>query len=132
MRFNAHVSYGGDCESAFGFYRECFGGEITLMMRYEDIPDNSSDTRLEGKIVHATLKVGDQTLTGADVLPEQYEKPGGFAMQLNIDNPEEAQRIYNALAVGAAIAMPLQKTFWANHYAVLTDRFGTPWEITCA
>ena len=132
MRLNAHVSYRGDCETAFEFYRECFDGEITLMMRYDAIPNRPVETGLKGKIVHATLKVGDGTLTGADVLPEQYEKPAGFAMQLNIDTPEDARRIYDALAVGASIAMPLQKTFWAGNYAVLTDRFGTPWEINCA
>lgn len=132
MHFNAHISYNGDCEAAFEFYRDCFGGEITLMMRYDSVPNAATDHELKNKIVHATLKVGGQLLTGADVRATVYEKPIGFAMQLNIDNPEEARRIYEVLAEGASIAMPLQKTFWAANYAVLTDRFGTPWEINCA
>lgn len=132
MRFNAHISYNGECEAAFEFYRDCFGGEITLMMRYDSVPNAAADPELRDKIVHATLKVGDQILTGADVLPEAYESPTGFAMQINISDPEEARRIYELLAAGATIAMPLQKTFWAASYAVLTDRFGTPWEINCA
>jgi len=132
MRFNAHVSYSGDCRAAFELYRECLGGEITLMMTYGSVPGEPSHPQLRDKIVHATLKVGDQTLTGADVLPTVYEKPKGFAMQLNIDHAGEARRIYDVLVEGATVSMPLQKTFWAAHYAVLTDRFGTPWEINCA
>lgn len=132
MRFNAHVSYNGECEKAFEFYRECLGGEITLMMLYDSVPGSPRDPALKGKIVHATLKVGDQTLTGADVLAAEYEKPAGFALQLNIEAPEDAKRIYEMLSIGAVIQLPLQKTFWSNKYAMLTDRFGTPWEINCA
>lgn len=132
MRFNAHISYKGECQAAFELYKECLGGEITLMMTYGSVPGEASPPELSDKIVHATLKVGDQTLTGADVLPEVYEKPQGFAMQLNIDQPEEARRVYESLSGGGEVTMPLQKTFWAEHYAVLTDRFGTPWEINCA
>ena len=132
MRFNAHVSYNGECEKAFEFYRECLGGEITLMMLYDSVPGGPRDPALKGKIVHATLKVGDQTLTGADVLAAGYEKPAGFALQLNIEAPEDAKRIYEMLSIDAVIQLPLQKTFWANKYAMLTDRFGTPWEINCA
>ena len=132
MRFNAHISYNGDCETAFEFYRDCLRGEITLMMRYEAAPGGPRDPALMGKIVHATLKVGDQVLTGADVLTAEYERPTGFAMQLNIETADEAKRVYDALSLGAKITMPLQETFWAKNYAVLTDRFGTPWEINCA
>src|ERR1700744_875669 len=123
MRFNAHVSYNGECEKAFEFYRECLSGEITLMMLYDSVPGGLRDPALKGKIVHATLKVGDQTLTGADVLAAEYEKPAGFALQLNIEAPEDAKRIYEMLSIGAVIQLPLQKTFWSNKYAMLTDRF---------
>lgn len=132
MRFNAHISFNGECKAAFEFYRDCFGGEITLMVRYDSVPNVATDPELRDKILHATLKIGDQTLTGADVLAKAYERPTGFAMQMNIDDPQEARRICELLAAGATIAMPLQKTFWAANYAVLTDRFGTPWEINCA
>ena len=131
MRFNAHISYNGECEAAFAIYKECLGGEITFLMTYGDAPTPSAP-ELRDKIVHATLKVGDQTLTGTDVLATAYERPRGFAVQLNLDEPAEARRIYDVLAEGATVAMPLQKTFWAEQYAVLTDRFGTPWEINCA
>ena len=56
----------------------------------------------------------------------------GFTIQLNLDSPSEARRIFQALAEDAHVLLPLQETFWAHLYAVLTDRFGTPWKINCS
>jgi PhnB protein len=131
MRFNAHLSFNGQCEEAFQLYKQCLGGEITLMLTYGNSPTASSFPGLEDKISHATLKLGDQVLTGADVPPNSYEKPQGFAIQLNIDDPNEAEQIFNTLSEGGTIQLPLQQTFWAERYGMVTDRFGTPWEINC-
>jgi PhnB protein len=128
MRLNPRLAFNGQCEAAFQLYEKLFAGEITLLLTYGNSPTASSFPGLEDKIAHATLKVGDQVLTGADVPPGSYEKPQGFAIQLNIDNPDEAQRIFNTLAEGGTIHLPLQQTFWAERYGMATDRFGTPWE----
>jgi PhnB protein len=50
---------------------------------------------------------------------------------LNMKEPAEAERIFNALAKGGSIMMPLGETFWAVKFGALTDRFGTPWMINC-
>ena len=42
---------------------------------------------------------------------------------------EEAERIYNALSEGGEIFMALQETFWADRFAMFSDRFGAPWMI---
>lgn len=84
-----------------------------------------------GKIVHATLMAGDSTLMGADVLPEQYERPKGFHVLLGIDDPAEAERVYEALLENGSAQMPLQQTFWAVRFGVLVDQFGVSWEINC-
>ncbi len=132
MRFNTHLAFDGQCEAAFRLYAECLGGEIKMMLPYGDSPlASSSAPELRDKIVHVTLKVGDQTLTGADVEHKAYERPRGFAVQLNLDDADTARRLFAVLAEGGEVRMPLQKTFWAEHYAVFTDRFGTPWEINC-
>jgi len=131
MRLNTHIAFNGQCEAAFRLYEQCLAGKITVMLTYGASPMASSAPDLADKILHATLKVGDQTLTGADVPLNAYNKPQGFAVQLNIDDPQEAQRIFNTFSEGGIVQLPLQKTFWAERYAILTDRFGTPWEINC-
>jgi PhnB protein len=70
-------------------------------------------------------------LTGADVLPAQYEPPRGIHVMLGIGNPADAERIFQAMAAGGAIKVPLQKTFWAARFGSLVDQFGIPWQINC-
>jgi len=83
------------------------------------------------KIFHATFALGGFLLSGADPLPEHYEKPQGFALQLNLNDPAEAERIFNALAENGTVTMPLQESSWALRFGVLTDQFDIPWVINC-
>lgn len=130
MRLMTHLSFNGECEAAFKLYAACLGGEIALMLTYGEAP-GATDPGLKDKIAHATLKFGDQALTGVDVAAKQYEQPRGFALQLNVDDLDEAQRIFGMLAEGGRVQLSMQQTFWAERYGMVTDRFGVPWEINC-
>ncbi len=132
MRLITHLSFNGHCEAAFKLYEECLDGEIQFMMTYTASATAFADPTLADKIFHATLRIGDQTITGVDLPSATYKTPQGFALQLNLDDPGEAFRIFSTLAEAGTILLPLQKTMWATHYGLLTDRFGTPWEINCA
>jgi PhnB protein len=83
------------------------------------------------KLLHATLTVGAATLSGGDALPGQYERPQGFQLQLNLDDPAAAERIFAQLADGGRITVHLQQTFWAQRFGAVVDRFGIPWGINC-
>jgi PhnB protein len=132
MKLNPHLSFGGQCEAAFQFYERCFGGKILTMLTYGNSPmAEQVPPEWRGKIVHATLTVGDNVLMGADVLPEQYEKPKGFQVLLDINDPVDAERIFQALSENGTVQMPLQKTFWADLFGVFVDQYGVPWEINC-
>jgi PhnB protein len=132
MTLNTHLTFRGQCEDAFKFYERCFGGAIVTKLTYGDSPmREEAPPEWRDKILHATLKVGENVLMGADVLPNQYERPKGFAVLLGVDNPVDAERIFYALAENGTVQMPLQKTFWADRFGLLVDQFGTPWEINC-
>jgi len=81
--------------------------------------------------MHGRITLGDTDLVGGDVQPHEYELPKGCSILLNMDNPDEGERVFNALAEKGTIQMPIQKTFWAVRYGVVTDQFGIPWEINC-
>jgi PhnB protein len=67
MKLNPHLSFGGQCQAAFQFYERCFGGKILTMLPYGDSPmAEQVPPEWRGKIVHATLTVGDNVLMGAD------------------------------------------------------------------
>lgn len=132
MKLNPHLSFGGQCQEAFQFYERCFDGKIITMLAYGDTPmADQVPPEFRGKILHATLEAGDNTLFGADVVPERYQQPRGFHLALGIQDPSEAERIFRELSQGGSIQMPLQKTFWAVLFGVLMDRFGVSWEVNC-
>jgi PhnB protein len=132
MQLNPHLNFNGDCEAAFNFYEKCLDARITFMMPYEGSPvADHVPAAWRNKILHATLKVGDGLLTGADVSPEHYQKPQGFSVTLGIKDPADAERMFHALAENGTVQMPLQETFWALRFGMLVDRFGIPWMINC-
>jgi PhnB protein len=132
MRWYPHLAFNGQCEAAFTFYAQCFGGRIITMLRWAGSPMAQQAPEGFGeKILHATLTVGDNMLAGSDSLPGQYEQPKGFQILIGLDDAAEAERIYGALAENGTAVMPLQETFWAVRFGVVTDPFGISWEINC-
>jgi len=83
------------------------------------------------KIMHARMLVGDEALMGSDAPPEHYEQTKGFSVSLSIDDPAQAEHVFNALAEKGTVKMPFQRTFWAVGFGMLVDRFGIPWMINC-
>jgi PhnB protein len=132
MQINPYLSFKGECEAAFRFYERCLGGQLGAIFRYGgspvsgDVPADWSD-----KIMHGSVTLGDQVLMGADIAPDRYEEPRGFSLSIQIQSPADAERIFRELAEGGKIVMPLEKTFWAERFGMLVDRFGIPWLINC-
>jgi PhnB protein len=127
-----NLTFNGQCEAAFKFYEECLPGKTTFMMTYENTPmDLQTPSDWRKKISHATFALAEYMFSGSDALPGQYQKPQGFALQLNLSDPVEAERIFKVLAENGIVQMPLHETFWALRFAVLVDQFGIPWAINC-
>ena len=132
MQLNPYLSFDGQCEAAFKFYEQCFGGKIEYMMTYESkSAEYPVPPEWREKILHATLAVGDQVLLGADLPPDRYQKPQGFRLNISLKDEAAAERIFNALAEKGTVEMALQETFWAVRFGVLVDRFGIPWTVNC-
>ena len=133
MRLIPHLTFAGQCESAFKFYERVLGGNIVTMLTYGNSP-LAEQVPLEWreKIVHASLMVGEAELIGADALPGQQERPQGFFVLLEMAGPARAEQVFGALAENGVVQMPLHKTFWSPAFGVLVDQFGIPWEISCA
>jgi PhnB protein len=127
-----NLTFNGQCEEAFKFYEECLHGRTIFMMTYENTPmDLQAPSDWQKKISHATFALADNKFSGSDAPPGQYQKPQGFALQFNLSDPVEAERIFKALAENGIVHMPLQETFWALRFGVLVDQFGIPWAINC-
>lgn len=130
MQFNPYLFFKGDCETAFNFYAELLGGKVEAMITNAGAP--AADTvppEWRNKIIHARLSAKGQVLMGSDAPPGHFEKPQGFYVTISATSIEEAERLFMALAKDGHIRMPIQETFFAERFAMLIDRFGTPWMI---
>jgi len=132
MQLNPYLIFDGQCKAAFRFYEQVLGGKIAAMMTYADTPAaDKTPPETHDKIIHARLIVGDTVLMGSDDTAGRSEKMSGFSVTLNIDQSAKAERVFEALAAGGTVTMPIQETFWARRFGMLVDRFGTPWMINC-
>lgn len=133
MRVVAHLTFAGTCEEAFALYAQIFGADASLMLKYgETAMKDGVAPGWRNKIVHATLTFGATELMGTDVPPEEYEAPRGVHVVLEVSSVAEAERVFEALAAGGRVELPLDETFWSPAFGMVVDRFGIPWEINCA
>lgn len=132
MQMHPYLSFNGQCEAAFKFYEQCFGGRLGGIFRYAGSPmAEQVPADWQNKVMHASLTVGSVVLNGADAMPEQYEEPKGFSLSLNVTSTADAERIFDELARGGRVVMALEQTFWAVRFGHLVDRFGISWAINC-
>jgi PhnB protein len=132
MQLNPYLTFNGQCEAAFKFYEKALGGKIEAMIPHTGTPaEQHVPPEWREKIMHARLIVSGQALMGSDAPPDHYKEPKGFSVSLQFKDEAEGARVFNALAEGGKVGMPLQKTFWAAGFGTLVDRFGIPWMINC-
>ncbi len=130
MKLHTYLNYGGNCEQAFRFYEKHLGGKVTIMMTQAEQP-NAKDVRPDQKdaILYARMSIGQTDLMGSDVTSERFQPMRSVYLSLSLDSIDEAERIFDLLSDGGEIFMPMQETFFAFRFAMLGDRFGTPWMI---
>jgi len=132
MQMNPYLSFKGDCEAAFKFYERCLGAQPGAIFPYSGTPlADQVPADWSEKVMHGSVTIGGQVLMGADVAPDKYEKPKGFSLSLQIESTAKAERIFQDLAKDGQVLMPLEKTFWAERFGVVVDRFGITWLINC-
>ena len=125
MKLDVYLNYRGNCEQAFQFYERELGGVITGVVRHGDMPNPNISADWKGKILHARIEIGGTILMGADVPTAEPMRSAYLA--LSVDSEAEAERVYKLLTDGGEIFMKLEKTPFANRFAMLRDRFGTSW-----
>lgn len=133
MQMNPYLFFKGTCEEAFKFYEKALGGKIEAMMTHEGTPAESQvPAEWRKKIIHARMRVGSVYLMASDAPPNHQEDAmKGFSVNLTVDKPAEADRLFSALSKDGDIRMPIQETFWAERFGMVVDKFGTPWMVNC-
>lgn len=133
MHVLAYLNFDGRCEEALEFYRRTLGAETQGIMRYKDSPEPCSEGMLptgsENKVMHSSFRIGETTIMASDC--QCSDKPTFQGISLAINPPDEAKakQLFNALADGGKVEMPLTKTFFSPAFGVVFDRFGVNWMI---
>jgi PhnB protein len=129
MKLYTHLNFGGNCEEAFRFYETHLGGKVTMMMKADALPPGMKAPGSLDAVIHARMDIAGIELIGNDV-PAEYFKPiRSSYLYLNVDSTEEAERIYDVLAEGGEVGMPIAETFFATRFGQLRDKFGVLWSI---
>jgi PhnB protein len=130
MQVQPYLSFEGRCEEAINFYKTAVGAEVIMMMRFKEAPDQSMMTPGTGdKVLHAALRVGDSTVLASDGQCMGKAVFQGITLSLTTDSDANAKRLFNALAEGGQVQMPLAKTFFASSFGIVADRFGVAWMV---
>jgi len=134
---NPYLNFNGDTEEAFNFYKSVFGVEIQTIQRFKDTPEaGNTDPKDQNKIMHIAMPIGKgNILMATDALESKGHKltmGNNFHLSVDTESEDEARKIFNALATGGVVTIPLDKMFWGAYFGMCTDKFGIQWMVSYA
>jgi PhnB protein len=133
MQVQPYLFFDGRCEEALDFYKRALGAEVQMMIRFRESPEpppaDKVPTNWGEKIMHANIRIGETQVMASDGCPEEPSGFKNFSLSLSAANETEADRLFNALAEGGQVQMPLGKTFWSPRFGMVTDRYGLCWMV---
>jgi PhnB protein len=135
---NPYLTFPGNCEEAFNFYRSVFGGNFPYIGRFNEMPPQEGQPPMpesEGsKIMHISLHIGKHSILMGSDSSEAFGHAtnigNNFSISINATSEAEADKLYNGLSAGGQTTMPMSKTFWGSYFGMLTDKFGIQWMVS--
>jgi PhnB protein len=128
-----YLFFGGRCQEALDYYAARAGAEIGMVMHFDQSPDPVPEGMLqpgfEKKVMHGEFRLGDSTVLCSDGCSEEDGGFKGFSLALSVPTEADADRVFDALADGGQVQMPLGKTFWSPRYGMVKDRFDVHWMV---
>ncbi len=130
MAFHPYMFFGGNCREAFTRYQEVFGGELILLPMKDMPSDEPVPAAQADLIMHAALRFDDSLLMGSDdPTTDSFGPVQGMQVNYAVADVDEAKRVFEALADGGEVTLPIAETFWSPMFGMCVDRFGTPWMV---
>ena len=133
MQVLTYVFFDGRTEEAINFYRDAIGATDVEIMRYKDSPEPAQPGMVppgsENKVMHSRFRVGDTLIMASDGHCGGKPSFQGFSLTIGTQTEGEARKLFDALASGGQVNMPLTKTFFSPAFGMLVDRFGVSWMI---
>jgi PhnB protein len=136
MQVEPYLFFTGKCEEALNFYKGIFGGEVVQVSRFKDMPgevrrEMSVGSEHDNLVMHATFKSPSFSFMASDARPGKEYGEGSISLSIGTSDEAEAQRLFDGLAQGGNVEMPMAVTFWSAKFGMLTDKYGIDWMINC-
>jgi PhnB protein len=134
---NVYLTFNGNCEEAFNFYKSVFGGEFPYLGRFGEMPPSEQhkmSPEHANRIMHVSLPISKETIImGSDTGGEwaaNYKQGNNFSISITTDSREEADKYFKGLSSGGTVTMPMNETFWGDYFGMFTDKFGVQWMVS--
>jgi PhnB protein len=125
-----YIAFKGNCRQAIEFYRSALDAEVLFTQTVGESP--MSNMGPAENIMHCTIKVGDSTIMLCDdPRPDAAAGGGNISLAIGLNDPERAKQLFGNLAKNGSVLMPLEKTYWAEAFGMVTDKFGVKWMVNC-
>lgn len=131
MLVQPYLNFDGRCEEAVNFYTKAVGAKVEMLMRVGESPEApppGMNVPTE-KIMHAAFHIGESMVMATDGYNAGKPSFQGVSLSINVKDEAEADRIFNALADGGKVQMPLGKTFFSPRFGMVQDKFGLGWMV---
>jgi PhnB protein len=130
MQVQPYLFFDGRCEQALDFYRKTLGAKVEALMRFKDNPEpKHNPPNSDDKVMHACFRIGDTQVMASDGNCAGKPSFQGFSLSIAAPSADEAEKRFAALAEGGQVQMPIGKTFFAERFGMVADRFGVSWMV---
>ena len=125
-----YITFRGNCREAIEFYKDALDAEMLFTQTVGE--SQMSDMGPPENIMHCTIKVGDSTIMMCDdPRPDIAASGSNISLAIGLNDPERAKQFFENLSKGGSVLMPLEKTYWAEAFGMVTDKFGVKWMVNC-
>jgi PhnB protein len=134
---NPYLTFAGNCEEAFNFYKSVFGGKFAMVSRFKDMPPmegHALPASELNKIMHMSLPISKGTILMGSDTSEAFGHTNvvgnNFSISVDTPNNKTADKLFNGLSSGGKVTMPMAKTFWGSYFGMCVDKFCIQWMVS--
>lgn len=126
-----YLNFDGNGSEALKFYTKALGGQVLFQQSFGESPmADQTPPEYKDRLMHASFQCEAGSFMASDAPPGYEMKAGNtVSLSLHYDTPEKADKAFAGLSEGGTVTMPLQETFWAARFGMLTDKYGFNWMV---
>lgn len=129
---NPYIVFNGVAEKAIGLYEKALCAKVETLMRWGQGPEGCVAPEHKNLVMHSVLLIGGNAIMVADTPPGRpVPTDGNVRIALDFSDPSEMTKLFDALAEGGTVNLPIQDMFWGSKFGMLTDAFGVHWLFNC-